>query len=422
MKLTSAILISALATGLCSCVSTSESLASASRSDKSETGRVSLSASLGRIGVLARTQAIVPTKMIVEFRSDLGDVLRDTASLLDHAGDSGTVLGARDWSRSYELASDASWSVSVQVRDGKDSVLYQGTKAFDVSPGRTTSVDMSLDALYSNLRIRIPVIDSATRFVLEIDGKAVAHSCIAGQDRIGDTILMEHDYVAASEFGVEHAVSLRVFGRSWGRDTLLYSGDTSIRAVSGRNSAWTLRLRWVGPDFPPAGAAALSIALGAGGAISFDVSYASRPDVWLYRSFNPVGDHFYTTSLVEWGAMVDSGWNKEWIEGKLWSAATEEGLVPLHRLWNQGLSRHSYSIDPEEIAIMTNGGGWTVQGTAGYVHQEKRDGLSALRRGYNPVTSNHLFTTDSIEFIKALAEGFSDEGIEGWIVAAPRRR
>ncbi len=421
MKLASAILISALATGLCSCVSTSESLASASRSDKHETGRVSLSASLGRIGVLARAQATVPAKLIVEFRSDLGDVLRDTACLQDHATDSGTALGAREWSQSYELASDASWSVSVQVRDGKDSVLYRGTKEFDVSPGRTTSVDMSLSALHSNLRIRVPVIDSATRFVLEVDGKEIAHSCLAGR-ATGDTVLMEHDYLAASESGVEHAVSLRVFGLSWGRDTLLYSGDTTIRTVSGRNSAWTLRLRWVGPDFPPAGAATLSIALGAGGAISFDVSYASRPDVWLYRSFNPVGDHFYTASQAEWGAMADSGWHKEWIEGKLWSASTEDGLVPLHRLWNQGLSRHSYSIDPEEIAIMTNGGGWTVQGTAGYVHQEKRDGLSALRRGYDPVTSNHLFTTDSVEFAKALADGFSDEGVEGWIVAAPRGR
>lgn len=422
MKIASAILISALATGLCSCMSQSESLASASRSDKSETGRVSLRASLGRIGVLARTQATVPTRMIVEFRSDLGDVLRDTACLLDHAGESGTVFGARDWNRSYELVSDASWSVSVQVRDGNDSVLYRGTKAFDVSPGRTTSVDMSLDALYSNLRIRVPAIDSATRFVLEIDGKAVARSCIAGQDRIGDTILMEHDYLAASESGVEHAVSLRVFGLSWGRDTLLYSGDTTIRTVSGRNSAWTLRLRWVGPDFPPAGAANLSIALGAGGAISFDVSYASRPDVWLYRSFNPVGDHFYTASQAEWGAMADSGWHKEWIEGKLWSASIEDGLVPLHRLWNQGLSRHSYSIDPDEIATMTDGGGWVLEGIVGYVHRERMDGLSALRRGYDPVTSNHLFTTDSVEFAKALADGFSDEGVEGWIVAAPRGR
>lgn len=422
MKLAAAILISALATGLCSCVSTtSESLVSGSRSGDTQTGRVSLSASLGRIGVLARAQATVPTRMIVEFRSDLGDVLRDTACLQDHAGDSGSSFGAREWNRSYELASDASWSVSVQVRDAKDSVLYRGTKAFDVSPGRTTSVDMSLSALHSNLRIRVPLIDSATRFVLEVDGKAIAHSCVAGL-ATGDTILMEHDYLAASESGVQHAVSLRVYGRSWGRDTLLYSGDTSIRAVSGRNSAWTLRLRWVGPDFPPAGAAALSVALGAGGAVAFDVSYASRPDAWLYRSFNPSGDHFYTTSQSEWNAMADSGWHKEWIEGKLWSGATEIGLVPLHRLWNQGLARHSYSSDPDEIATMTDGGGWVLEGIAGYVHRERMEGLSALRRGYNPVTSNHLFTTDSVEFAEALAGGFSDEGVEGWIVAAPRRR
>ncbi|MCB9497003.1 MAG: fibrobacter succinogenes major paralogous domain-containing protein [Fibrobacteria bacterium] len=249
---------------LASCDSRSDSPSTTGpESLSSPSGRVTLSVGLGPVGVLARAVSMDPTRLLVALRSDASDSVFDTLAL------SGSGLVAKE----YSLPSQRNWTLDVTGLDQRDSVLYRGSEVFRVLPQRTTNVSLSLDARFSSLKVRFPVLDSLTRFVVEVDGQVWGDSSVAKQTRVGDTVAMDRDYLSADPTGVDHSIGIRVYGQPWDLDTLLYSLDTTLAVVSGNSQGHALRLRWVGPRLPPAGMASFSVLLGTVGIVEVDVSY-----------------------------------------------------------------------------------------------------------------------------------------------------
>ncbi len=82
----------------------------------------------------------------------------------------------------------------------------------------------------------------------------------------------------------------------------------------------------------------------------------------LHRCLMSYGKHFYTTAPNCEG----SPGTEEGILGYI-STAPQCGAVPLYRSFNPGSSDHFYTIDADEHARATHGGGWNDEGITGYV-------------------------------------------------------
>lgn len=233
-----------------------------------EMGQVSVSVDLGTVGVLARSAQMTPNRLVLQLVSNKADTIKDTQ----------LISGRSSIARIYSLPSQRHWTLTVTGRDQRDSVLYSGRAEFDVQPRATLNLNLSLDAAYSSIRARFPILDSATRFVMLVDGQTWADSQITRQTRVGDTIKADHDYLTASASGIAHRFTLRVYGRYWGIDTVMYSLDTTLLLVSGRSATILLALKYVGPYPAPAGALNLQVALGSVGQLVLEIGYGSPAD------------------------------------------------------------------------------------------------------------------------------------------------
>ena len=231
----------------------------------SSSGQVAVSINLGPVGVLARTLQMTPTRLLLRFSSRTSTILLDTISI----SGSGTVLKSYSFDAGFD-------TLYVEGRDQRDSVLYTGSTVFQVQAAATTSVNLSLSARYSSLRVRFPIVDSLYRYTLSVDGANWADSSVAQGTRRGDTVRALHDYLSASTPGTSHQFSLKAWGRYQGKDTVLYSLDTALSIVSGSNMGRSLVLRWVGPSRP--GQASLSVAVGSVGQVELLVGYGNGTD------------------------------------------------------------------------------------------------------------------------------------------------
>jgi len=230
-----------------------------------ELGRVEVSIKAGAVGVLARSAQMVPTKIVLEFRSGAASRIKDTILVAS----TGSIL------KSYSFPAQPETLV-VKGYDQRDSLLYyNGGTVFAVAAGKTTSVGVSLDARYSSLKVRFPVVDSLDRFQLLVDGALWADSSIVAGSRNGDTISVSRDYLTSSLAGNSHALAFRIWGRSQGKDTVLYALDTTVSVVSGQNPGLVFVSRWVGGATKKPGFASLALTVGLLGEVKVDVAYDS---------------------------------------------------------------------------------------------------------------------------------------------------
>ncbi len=93
----------------------------------------------------------------------------------------------------------------------------------------------------------LPIRDSVTRCVIDIDGYTAADSTFPKQSLVGDTVMLTFDYLTASPSGTSHEIRLMVYGEIAGEERLLYTGDTSIVATSGGDGRYAIVLDYVGP-------------------------------------------------------------------------------------------------------------------------------------------------------------------------------
>jgi len=242
---------------------------SALASEQGSSGRVSVTLTLGKIGVFGRTAGNTRNRLCLEFLSDRGETIRDTLAIYASLG---------TLNKFYTLPANQDWTLTAKGYDASDSLLYQGTTAFAVNATRTTDVRLAMSAKYSTLRIRFPVIDSISRLVVTVDGVVRGDSSFAKQSGVGSVVTVSVDHLAATPSGTPHTIGLSAYGGSWGLDTLLYALDTVVSLSSGTDGNIPMVLRWVGPRTPPAGSANLVVNLGAIGVMDIHVNPVDSAD------------------------------------------------------------------------------------------------------------------------------------------------
>ncbi|MEM6995610.1 MAG: hypothetical protein AAF721_34180 [Myxococcota bacterium] len=130
----------------------------------------------------------------------------------------------------------------------------------------------------------------------------------------------------------------------------------------------------------------------------------------VHRSLSPTLGHFYTTDIVE---AASGDFSIEAQDFYFVYVDAVDGLVPLFRcLKGNGRRFYTTSTDCEG----TGGPELTV----GFMAPDDRCGATPLYRVYNAGSDAHFYTTSAAERDNAIASlGYVDEGIEGYIWAAP---
>ena len=128
-------------------------------------------------------------------------------------------------------------------------------------------------------------------------------------------------------------------------------------------------------------------------------------DTNIYRLYNPnSGEHFFTSSPVEFDSLGKTGWIKE---GIAWKTPVFSDY-PVHRLYNPNTGDHHYTISVAEGNALIDAG-WFYEGTAWYSADDK--GIPVYRV-YNPNATGagaHHYTLSEGEKTILESVGWSDE-------------
>lgn len=150
---------------------------------------------------------------------------------------------------------------------------------------------------------------------------------------------------------------------------------------------------------------------GAGGSLTQTdvINIAHNEEAFLarmFRLYNPNIDmHFFTSSAGEFTELKRLGLNDEATGQAGFDVVTqtEQGAVPLHRLYNANSGEHYYTIsDGERDFLVTLG--WRYEKDEGFIFNAPAPGTSELFRLYNRNSGEHLFTTSVQEKNDILAE------------------
>jgi hypothetical protein len=151
----------------------------------------------------------------------------------------------------------------------------------------------------------------------------------------------------------------------------------------------------------------------------------------LYRLYNSqTGEHFYTTSSAEvyslgvkydnqhGGFMSNGAFTLEGVEGKVFRPGLPNQL-PLYRLYNPTSNRHFYTTNNTELETAKNQG-FTLEGIEGYLSttvDEPGDGSTMVNfyRLYNKTTNDHFYTKNPGEVDAAVGTGYVREVNMGYI-------
>lgn len=128
--------------------------------------------------------------------------------------------------------------------------------------------------------------------------------------------------------------------------------------------------------------------------------------VGVHRSYNPAtGEHFYTTDL---GEAQCCGFTLEASDYYQLYVGPHPGLVPFYRCLTGG-GLHFYTQSPTCE-------GTTVEGAMGYIAiAAGTAGSTPLYRVYLGANGDHFYTTSMPERDSAIASGYVDEGIAGYV-------
>lgn len=91
---------------------------------------------------------------------------------------------------------------------------------------------------------------------------------------------------------------------------------------------------------------------------------------------------------------------------------------------------HLFTTKVDEVVdVLNNLDGWSFEGISCFIYSSDQTAalqlqipsspiLVELRRMYNPINDDHLYTTNSTEAEIAQAGGYQDEGVAGWVFPA----
>jgi uncharacterized protein (TIGR02145 family) len=237
--------------------------------EASESGALAMTVHAGTIGALAKTAAIEMSSLYIELSSPGLPTIYDTLSL---SGGSAERTERKTYANlaSRVRNSIVEWTLTVESRDLNGTIIHSGDTIFTVPPRDTIDIEMFLAAQYSMLVANFyPIRDSVTGCEIKVEGLSKNAVTFDKQSRLGDTVSLTDDYLPASQLGVSQNIEMNVYGHYFGVDTLLYTGDTSLSVVSGQNSNYQIKLKYVGPAALQ-GAATMAVTLGAVGTVTVD--------------------------------------------------------------------------------------------------------------------------------------------------------
>jgi uncharacterized protein (TIGR02145 family) len=212
-----------------------------------DSAAATITVSVGKIGQLSKMKTINLKSLVLTLSCPDQDTIHDTTTINGTGGNSLKVTIGN-------LRAPCTWTVLAKTFDTKDSCVHSGSTTFVSIPADTAKVSLSLDAYYSMLKISFNGIpDIAAKVLLTVNGDSfTAESTFTVGSR--DTVVFAYDYLNATKSGVANTVSLKAAGLFYGKDTILYTADTTFDVVSGENKNYNITLKWVGPvDFPPPG-------------------------------------------------------------------------------------------------------------------------------------------------------------------------
>jgi hypothetical protein len=240
---------------------------------KEADGAVSATLSLGKVGVLSKSNTINLQKLILTAVSSASpaDTVRDTTTVNGNAAV--TVV------RSLTLKPLRNWTLSAKTVDAQDSVIHTGsTSPFFVYPADTAAVSLNLaskfsmyQANFNSLPDSISSSVSGTgkdklnlkRVVLKVDGVAMDDSIAAAYFAGGASIPLYFDYVTVGT----HTITLEAYGDLHTFTGLLYTGTATYTTSAGSDATQTMNLAWVGPT---TGTGKLTVTLGKIGKVTLN--------------------------------------------------------------------------------------------------------------------------------------------------------
>ncbi len=230
--------------------------------DDESMGDVNVSVKLGKIGSLGKIKCIEFDTLTLTLTAPGED---SVVAKMPISGKNQQIV-TKTFSN---LASLKTWTVLAVAKDRSEKTTHFGKTTFEVQPNATTEVTLDLAARFSMLKANFyPIRDSVNACMLWVDDEIAADSSFSRTELRGDTVRLSYDYLSASPAGILHTIRMDARGIVWGDDTLLYRGDTAVTAVSGENETYTIKLKWVGPNTPPPGAATMTVVLGATGSVT----------------------------------------------------------------------------------------------------------------------------------------------------------
>ena len=128
----------------------------------------------------------------------------------------------------------------------------------------------------------------------------------------------------------------------------------------------------------------------------------------ILRLYNPyTGEHLYTIDTNELAVLTVLGWNDE---GIAWYAPTTGTTI--YRLYNPYSGDHLYTTDENEVSVLTELG-WELDDVKLYSADAEEEGAIAVYRLFNPYeeVGTHLYTTDENEVSVLTELGWEYEGI-----------
>lgn len=118
---------------------------------------------------------------------------------------------------------------------------------------------------------------------------------------------------------------------------------------------------------------------------------SNAQDRYLYRFYDPAGDHHFYTADYNEAVFVDFTleWNYEGIEARVWSAGGD-GRIPVYRLYNPVRGDHRY-VTNFNVLINSIHAGYNFEQVACWVYPYKTWNTSALYMAFRDYAAPSYF-------------------------------
>ncbi len=195
-------------------------------------GAVTLSISLMRPGVLAKRAATTPERLILSLSAQDEETITDTITL------------EGDYTQGVEasftaLTAPCEWLLSAVVEDNNGMITHEGSTRFDVTPGNTATVALTLPAAFSNLVILLPTLQHAIDLAeFWFDEEMILR-------KAGNAPLeIAYDYISTNTL---HTIELKLYSIDGEDTTGMYIGSTEVETKPGENRKLQMLLHYIGP-------------------------------------------------------------------------------------------------------------------------------------------------------------------------------